>query len=274
MVDTVSNSGCRAMGDDVTATDYRRLSEPAYRGAFVSRYDELRPEPPAELIGALAALAPASPAKLVVDLGSGTGISTVVWSLHAERVIGVEQNPAMLDSARGAPRVEYLRAPAHATGLPDACADVVTCAQSFHWMEPQSTIAEVTRILRPDGVFAAYDYDWPPLVDWEIDAAFRSVIEASGVNPERPEKEGHIRLLQASERFRWVREFFINGRESRDPEQIALLPLAFGPVARKLNEGATPTELGLDRLREVVHQRIGRRAAALWWSYRVRCAVK
>ena len=42
-----------------------------------------------------------------------------------------------------------------------ASADIVTCSQSFHWMEPEPTLAEIARILRPGGVFAAYDYDWP-----------------------------------------------------------------------------------------------------------------
>ena len=77
-------------------TAYRRLSEPAYHGAFVARYNQLRPTPPADLITLLAQLAPTQPPRLVVDLGSGTGISTVAWADHAERVIGIDQNPEML----------------------------------------------------------------------------------------------------------------------------------------------------------------------------------
>jgi SAM-dependent methyltransferase len=257
-----------------TATPYRRLSEAAYRGAFVSRYDELRPEPPIDLIAALAALSPARPPRLVVDLGSGTGISTTAWGDRAERVIGIEQNPEMLAAARVGRNVEYRHATAQATGLPDDCADVVTCAQSFHWMEHGSTIAEIARILKPAGVFAAYDYDWPPLVDWEVDAAFLAVIAASGVDPERPEKGQHVERLRASGRFRWVREFFVHAREHRAAAQIALLPLAFGPLARRLDEGASEEELGLDRLRAVVERRLGTGATTLWWSYRIRCAVK
>ncbi|MBV8999273.1 MAG: methyltransferase domain-containing protein [Solirubrobacterales bacterium] len=38
-----------------------------------------------------------------------------------------------------------MNASASETGLPDTCADVITCAQSFHWMEPESTIAEIAR---------------------------------------------------------------------------------------------------------------------------------
>jgi len=237
----VTPSRSRPLGGDAAAAQYRRLSEPAYHGSFTSRYGGLRPEPPAELIAVLGALAPATPPRLVVDLGSGTGISARAWPAHADRVLGIEHNPEMLAAARAAPQVGYRHALAQETGLPDACADVVTCAQSFHWMEHRSTIDEIARVLRPEGVFAAYDYDWPPLADWEADAAFLAVLEASGVDPARPEKARHTERLQASGRFRRVREFYIRRRESRDPEAIALLPLAFGPVARKLSARAETT---------------------------------
>lgn len=43
-------------------------------------------------------------------------------------------------------------------------------------MEPEPTFTEVASILRSGGVFAAYDYDWPPTVHWEVENAFREVI--------------------------------------------------------------------------------------------------
>jgi SAM-dependent methyltransferase len=101
---------------------------------------------------------------------------------------------------------------------------VVTCAQSFHWMEPEATIAEIARILRPGGIFAAYDFDWPPLIDWEVDVAFLRVIEASGVDPGGPEKAQHVERLAASRRFRTVRGLFMHAR-TRD---IGQLPLRSG----------------------------------------------
>jgi SAM-dependent methyltransferase len=253
---------------------YRRLAEPAYRGAFVARYDALRPPPPSDLIALLAQLAPARPPRLVVDLGSGTGISTVAWAEHAERVIGIEQNAEMLAAAREAPNVEYRHAKAHRTGLPDACADVVTCAQSFHWMARGPTLEEVARILRAGGVFAAYDYDWPPIVDWEVDAAFRAVIAASGVDPARPEKSDHMQRLEASGRFRATREFFVHAHTTADAGHLISLPHAFGPISRRLSERATAEELGLDRYQHVVERRLGGRSVDLWWSYRVRSGFK
>ncbi len=54
---------------------------------------------------------------------------------------------------------------------------IVTCSQSFHWMEPHSTLAEIARILRPGGVFSAYDYQWPPTVHWQAETAFNTFID-------------------------------------------------------------------------------------------------
>lgn len=256
------------------STPYRRLSEPAYHGAFVARYDRLRPRPPEELFELLVSLAPSPRPGLVVDLGAGTGISTAAWAPHAEQVVGIEINPDMLAAAHRAQNVEYRLAAADRTGLPAGCADVITCAQSFHWMPHESTIAEIARLLRPGGVFAAYDYDWPPLIDWEVDAAFLQVIEASGIDPSRPEKASHLERLRASGRFRAVREVFLQATETVDADHIVHLPLAFGPVARTRDAGMTESALGLERLREMVGRLLDPTANVIRWSYRIRLALK
>src|SRR4030095_16677568 len=100
---------------------------------------------------------------------------------------------------------------------------------------------------RQTGVSPASASAWPPLVQWEIDAAFLAVIEASGVDPARPEKARHVERLQASGHFRSVREVFVHAHEHGDAQRLTLLPLVFGPIARRLHEGASAADLGLDR---------------------------
>lgn len=39
-------------------------------------------------------------------------------------------------------------------------------------MESAATLGEVHRILKDVGVFAAIDYDWPPVSDWRIEACY------------------------------------------------------------------------------------------------------
>src|SRR5579872_1774476 len=141
-----------------------------------SSYDRVRPTAPLALLDLLTQLIGMPHPALVVDLGSGTGLSTAIWGERAEQVIGIEPNADMRKEAASnieghpyAAHIEYREGVAHQTGLPDGCADIVTASQSFHWMEPTSTLAEIARILRPGGLFAAYDYDSPPAIHWELD---------------------------------------------------------------------------------------------------------
>jgi len=55
-----------------------------------SRYERTRPAPPAVLLDVLARLIHMPRPALVVDLGSGTGLSTRLRGERAERVIGRE----------------------------------------------------------------------------------------------------------------------------------------------------------------------------------------
>jgi SAM-dependent methyltransferase len=187
---------------------------------------------------------------LVVDLGSGTGLSTLVWAGRADAVVGIEPNDDMREVAEGHARtmdtdvVRFVKATTSATGLMDGSADVVTVSQALHWMEPQSTFAEVARILRPGGVFAAYDYDWPPLVDWELDEAFhtfqrwvnqRADIEwvnaradiplAERLKPMAWTKTQHLERMHESSHFLYTREIALHSIEEGDAERFIGLSL-------------------------------------------------
>lgn len=131
---------------------------------FADLYDANRPAPPDRLGALLCSYANvASPS--VVDLGSGTGLSSRWAAQWASSVIGIEPNDDMRSVAQRSPHdaVAYQAGVAHRSGLPPGCADIVLAVQAMHWMEPTSTLAEVDRILRPGGVFAAIDADWPPV---------------------------------------------------------------------------------------------------------------
>ena len=135
-------------------------------GGFAGLYDEVRPSPPDEL-GSLLTSYRGSPPALVVDLGSGTGLSTRWAARWADNVVGVEPSDdmrAVASSSTTNEAVSFRKGWSHETGLPSGCADVVTVVQAFHWMEPGPTLAEVDRLLKAGGVFAAIDCDWPPSV--------------------------------------------------------------------------------------------------------------
>ena len=64
-----------------------------------SSYDRARPTPPPALLDLLTQLIHLPHPTLVVDVGSGTGLSSAIWGERAERVIGIEPNADMRKEA-------------------------------------------------------------------------------------------------------------------------------------------------------------------------------
>jgi SAM-dependent methyltransferase len=247
---------------------------------FAEVYDAYRPAPPAIVLDVLCRVAHA-PRPRVVDLGAGTGLSTRAWAGRAEGVVGVEPQEPMLrraEAATAATNVRYVLAYGDDTGLPDASADIVTCSQSFHWMEPGPTLAEAARLLRPGGVFAAYDYDVPPvLFDLETERAFAALVAVrrrrraelgipagAHVNP----KERHLDEIRSSARFRFARELVLHHEGPTSADRVVGFAESIGPAAARL--GVTEDELGLTALREAAAQ-----AAPTRWllGYRIRLGI-
>jgi ubiquinone/menaquinone biosynthesis C-methylase UbiE len=262
----------------------RLLRTSGYSGeGFAAGYDSNRPSPPAALLDILCLEAQAMRPRLVVDLGSGTGLSTRAWADRADEVVGVEASPEMrerAEAATSADNVRFVQAYAHETGLPDSVADVVTCSQSFHWMEAEPVLAEAARILRPGGVFAAYDYDWPPVVHWEVEAAYEEMLRRLArmrVGPRgrmRYSKERHLERIRESGHFRHVREAVLHSRERGSAERIVGMALSLGPLTVLLKEGVSEDEVGLAALREACVRALGERDVEMFLGYRVRLGVK
>lgn len=263
------------------------IERSGYTGSgFADRYDRYRPTPPPALLDVLTQLAQTGRPDLVVDLGSGTGLSTAVWADRAHRVIGVEPNPGMRRTAEERNRVHNVTfhdAFAHQTGVPDDAADIVTCAQSFHWMEPEGTLAEVARMLRSGGVFAAYDYDWPPTVHWEVEEVFSACVARVRELERRHGGEGHMRQwaksehlarVRASGRFRYAKEILLHSAGSGTAEGLVGFARTLGQVTRMLDLGFSDAELGLDQLRQVAERALGDRGLPWYFSYRIRVGVK
>ena len=91
----------------------------------------------------------------VVDLGAGTGKLTRVLVALGHRVSAIEPLPEMLELLpAAAPGASAFLGNAEVIPLPDASADVVTCAQSFHWFNHPVALPEIARVLRPGGRLA------------------------------------------------------------------------------------------------------------------------
>lgn len=252
-----------------------------------SSYDQVRPTPPPALLDLLTQLIHLPHPALVVDMGSGTGLSTAIWGERAGRVIGIEPNADMRNEAirkiKGHPKaahIEYREGLAHQTGLPDGCADIVTAAQSFHWMEPIATLTEIARILRHGGLFAAYDYDSPPAIYWELDRLVQEgnlrlmeLVRERGL-PQNlniwPQNKS-LAPLRESGHFRFTREVLLHSIEQGDAARFFEMMQS---SALSNQSQFTEQEIGLDHLRQAALQHIGSEPIPWYFSYRVRIGIK
>jgi SAM-dependent methyltransferase len=117
-------------------------------GEVADAYERARPEYPRDAVRWLAGDTPAD----VVDVGAGTGKLTRGLVALGHRVAAVEPLPEMLAHLRSAvPGAAALAGSAEQLPLPDASADVVVCAQAFHWFDRDAALREFVRVLRPGG---------------------------------------------------------------------------------------------------------------------------
>lgn len=256
---------------------------------FTDCYDKYRPEMPLLVIDILGKYLGKRPS-VVVDIGSGTGLSTFVWKDHADLTIGIEPNNDMLEKAREKLKlnftnnIQFVCGYSNQTGLESNFADIITCSQSFHWMEPVSTLAEVSRVLADGGVFATYDCDWPPIINWEIDNAFACLVFKAGeIVDKYSDTEDRVRMwskgeqlknLMASKMFRYCREVVFHNTEKSDAERFIGIALSQGVLQTALRKGSADIDTEVKMFCDKVKSFFKDRTLDIIFSYRMRLGVK
>lgn len=128
-------------------------------GQVAQEYHRWRPSYPA---AAVDWLAPSAPAR-VADVGAGTGKLTELLLARGLVVEVVEPDARMLSVLRrNNPSARLHQSDASHIPVEDAALDAVLVADAFHWFDPEPTLAEVRRVLKPGG--------WLGLV-WNVVAA-------------------------------------------------------------------------------------------------------
>jgi SAM-dependent methyltransferase len=93
----------------------------------------------------------------VADIGAGTGILSRLLRRLGHQVIAIEPDELMRVRLTGvSPGIAALGGTAENIPLADRSVHAVVAGQAYHWFDGARAHAELARVLRPGGVFAAF----------------------------------------------------------------------------------------------------------------------
>jgi SAM-dependent methyltransferase len=139
-----------------------RAARAASFGANAALYAEHRPGYPVEAVEWAI-----GDRVRVLDLGAGTGKLTEALLELGVDVTAVEPDPLMrAELVRRLPDVPTVDGRAESIPLADASVDAVLAGQAFHWFDNPRALGEITRVLRPGGVFCALWNSYDESVPW------------------------------------------------------------------------------------------------------------
>lgn len=121
----------------------------------VEDYVKYRPAYPSGMINILEDNIGLNESKVIADIGSGTGLSSLPFLKNNNLVFGVEPNQEMRAAQEQLlqeyPNFKSIDGTAEQTTLADHSVDVIFCGQAFHWFDPALAKQEFSRILKKDG---------------------------------------------------------------------------------------------------------------------------
>lgn len=129
-------------------------------GEDAELYDRARPAYPDTLVDDLVTLVGLT--AHVLDIGCGTGKATRLLAERGVTGVGVEAHPAMADVARRnladhpGWRIDVAGFEDWVPDAGDAPFDLVTCAQAWHWLDPDVRLHKTHSLLRPGGWLALF----------------------------------------------------------------------------------------------------------------------
>jgi SAM-dependent methyltransferase len=92
-----------------------------------------------------------------LDVGCGTGQSSLALLEVADEIVGVDCSAEMLSHAEPHARIHYVEARAEQMPFPDATFGLITVALAIHWFDQEKFFRESKRLLQPGGWLVIYN---------------------------------------------------------------------------------------------------------------------
>ena len=147
---------------------------PDHFSGVASDYAAFRPQYPAALFDWLASVCQRCDAAW--DCACGSGQASRALASHFDLVVGTDASPTQVAAAEATENNRFVVAVSEETPLADCAFDLVTVAQALHWFVGERFFEEVRRVVRPGGVFAAWTYGMPHIVDDAIEKVVHDFI--------------------------------------------------------------------------------------------------
>lgn len=93
-----------------------------------------------------------------LDIGCGTGDSTIALSDFCDHVVGIDPSQSMLDRANQHSNITYMKESGEDIPLPDGSVDIITLAGSLFYMDVNKVAAEIKRVCGKGAVVIPYDF--------------------------------------------------------------------------------------------------------------------
>jgi SAM-dependent methyltransferase len=149
-------------------------------------YARFRPRYPREMFKYLGTVARSR--ALAWDCATGNGQAAVQLTEVFDRIIATDASEKQIANAEPHERVEYRVASGEESGLESSTIGLIMVAQALHWFDLDRFYAEVKRLLKPGGIFAASAYKFfhiVPAIDEVVNNRYYRKVVGPFWPPER-----------------------------------------------------------------------------------------
>lgn len=149
----------------------------------------------------------------ILDIGCGTGTSTLLLAERASKIVGVDHDEAMIAEAKKISEkkklpIEYIVAPAEKLPFEDNTFDAVISGTAFHWFSTNEAVQEIKRVQKSNTPFMIFWLRDEPTPDEDsINPKFFKLLKMQVVHPklwdqntvkELLEKNGYNNIVATS----------------------------------------------------------------------------